>query len=242
MRRNFILLIVICLSVLSHRCLALHTENLCNIAKTSFSQIIPAEATSPGCVRLSGPKDTYVLSWTTRQGDEVTSHVRLVDASELSPYIVQRIELPDGFGTRVNTEDVMQPEKATLVFVETDFGIAATEIRVESYKKRRLNELFRVEGDSVEILHLTGDSLQIAVHHHLNAIDIPDLFQMSNGRFEKCNTRFTQYYQHVLEAQHLSRESDVALSLATWFARLLELSGDMEGARLQRARVSSVKP
>ena len=242
MRRNCILLIVICLAILSRRCLALHAENLCDTAKTSFSQIIPAGATSVGCVRLSGLKDTYVTSWTTRQGDEVASHVRLIDASGKSPYTVQRIELPDGFGARVNTEDVVQPEKATLVFVETDFGAAATEVRVESYKERRLNELLREEGDSVELLHLTGEAPQIAVHHRLNAIDIPDLFEMRNGRFEKCNARFPQYYQHVLEAQHLSRESDVAPSLATWFARLLELSGDTEGARLQRARVSSVKP
>jgi hypothetical protein len=230
------------LSILSRYCFALHTENLCDTAKTSFSQIIPTEATSVDCVRLSVPQEIYVTSWTTRQEDNVASKVRLIDASGKSPRSVQRIELRDGFGTKVSTENVMQPEKGNLVFLVTDFGAAATEVRVESYKEMRLNEVFRTEGDSVELLHLNGEALQIAVHHHLNAIDIPDLFQLRNGRFQKCNAQYPQYYQHLLEAQHLSRDSNVAPSLATRFAHLLELSGDSEGAKRQRTRASSVKP
>lgn len=241
MRRNCTVLIVICLSILSPCCFAMHAENLCDTAKTAFGQIIPTAATSVSCVRLTVPQEIYVMSWTTRQGDHVASNVSLIDASGKSLRTVQRIELRDGFGTKVSTENVVQPEKETLAFLVTDFGAAATEVRVLNYKEKRLNEVFRTEGDSVELLHLNGEALQIAVHHHLNAIDIPDLFQMRNGRFMKCNARYPQYYQHLLETQHLSRESEVAPSLATWFARLLELSGDSEGAKLQRARASSVK-
>jgi|GEM_PF-3128011 len=242
MKQNRTVLIVICLSILSHYCFALHADNLCDTAKTSFGQIIPIEATSVRCVRLPVPMEIYVMSWTTRQGEDVASNVRLIDASGKSPRTVQRIELRDGFGTKVSTENVVLPEKATLAFLVTDFGAAATEVRVENYKEKRLSEVFRMEGDSVEFLHLNGEALQIAVHHHLNAIDIPDLFQMKNGRFQKCNARYPQYYQHILEAQHLSRDSNVAPSLATWFARLLELSGDSDGAKLQIARASSAKP
>jgi hypothetical protein len=155
---------------------------------------------------------------------------------------VQRIELADGFDTKVSIEDNVPPGKGTLIILITDFGAAATEVRIENYKETHLNEIFRTEGDGVELLHLSGEALQIAVHHHLNAIDVPDLFQMRNGRFEKCNARYPQYYKHTLETQHLSRDSNVAPSLAMWFARLLELSGDAEGARQQRARIASAKP
>jgi len=135
-------------------------------------------------------------------------------------------------------EAILADEKEILAFLVTDFGAASTEVRVENYKEKRLNEVFRTEGDSIEFLHLNGKALQIAVHHRLNVIDIPDLFQLRNGRFQKCNSEYPQYYQHLLKAQHLSRDSNVAPSLATWFAQLLELGGDSEGAKLQRARAS----
>ncbi|MGB0065703.1 MAG: hypothetical protein WBP85_14770, partial [Terracidiphilus sp.] len=198
-------------------------------------------AASVDCVRLSGPKEIYVVSWTTRQGDEVASHIRLIGSSGHPPQILQRIEVPDGFGTKVSAEDIVEPYRATLIVLVTNFGVAATQVRVEDYRKERLNEIFRADGDNIELLHLGGVGLQIAVHHHLNAIDIPDLFEMEGGHFKKCNAQYPQYYQRVLEAQHLSRDSAVAPSLAAWLARLLELSGDAEGARLQRERATSVK-
>jgi hypothetical protein len=173
----------------------------------------------------------YLISWTTWKDAEPFSHARLLGVDEQSVYVQQRIELDGGFDTKLIADDQFPVGGGPLVFMMTKYGAASTEIRASTYEHNRLRELFRVEGDNIEIFHLAGNGGQISVHHRVNAIDIPDLYEVRGGKFVKCNSEYPQYYRDVLRAQHLSKQSAIAPSLIPWLARLLTLSGDPEGAQ-----------
>jgi hypothetical protein len=202
----------------------------CSLGPKILNEITSGSAETPQCLPMPGDARVYAVSWTTRSPDGPTSHLRLISVKADSLRILQKIELPDGFASTLELSREFTEGQKSLLVVLTQYGAAASEIRILAVSPSSLRPIFRVLADNVDFIPIENGNLVIAAHHHLNGIDVPDLYQFRSGKFAKCDSSFPGYYQKLLSAQHLSADSVVSPSLVPQLVHLLLLSGDAKGA------------
>jgi hypothetical protein len=173
------------------------------------------------CLHIS--KKTFVAAWTTRNNMDYSSHISLV----VSGTAVQKIDLNGGFDTRLILGADAPLRDRHIFFAITSYGAGAEDANVFAMRGDKLQEVFHAEGDRVDILHLSTETTQLAIHHSISSLDVPDLFEFIGGKFVNCNLRYPTYYNDIIRTQGLSSRSVVAPSLKSWFDKLLKLSGEM---------------
>jgi hypothetical protein len=231
--------VAMCLIVISipRSAMAAQFENHCDSGHASFDRILPKGQNSFDCLHLTNSENTYLISWTTRQNVEPSSHIRLLRIDGQSFQTLQRIDLLGGYDTKLSEENLGSASNAPVVFMVTNYGAIAAEVRAANYKANRIHVIFSALGDKIEFVHLSDSALEISVHNRVNALDVPELYEMNQDRFVRCDSKYPRYYRTILQAQQLSEASEVAPSLIPRLAHLLILSGDSDGARRLIQRV-----
>lgn len=231
MPQRFILTMVLALCFGLHAWSQRANTGSCNLAPNVLHEIVSEPSESQQCLPTPEGGKAYVVSWTTRNAEGPTSHLRLVRTNADSIRVLQEIELKDGFASTLEFSRKLAVDEKPFLIVLTQYGAQASEVRIMAQSAVSLHSVFKVLADSVEFVPANDGNLMLAAHNYINGIDVPDLYQFSQGRFVKCNSRYPGYYQKQLSAQHLSADSTISPTLAPQLARLLSLSGDTKGAK-----------
>jgi hypothetical protein len=195
----------------------------CDLSEEHVAKFAGVRYEDLRCILLPSGEGIYAASWTTRTRTDPVSHVSRVKTDRGSAHVLQQLQIPGAYGSALALWRGTPTSNIRLV-VLSQVGAAAMDARVYAFG-RTLRELKRIEGTAIEIRQMPDARLVLIAHHHVDAIDVPDLFCLRSGSVADCNARYPEFYKDLLAS---FGTSEVSQTLYPYLARLAHLSGDRE--------------